>query len=231
MIIGGYVKNSFVDYPQNISAVIFTVGCNMNCWYCHNKNLITMSEKIKGQQKKLKTEIFDFLRNHRCFLDAVVISGGEPTLQNDLFEFIIAIKSMGYKVKLDTNGTNPDCIHKLIKNKLVDYIAMDIKAPLNKYNTITETNNNLKDIEKSIKLIMDSLIDYEFRTTFAPPLTVDELVQIAQIITGANNYCIQKYRPCNDLDNITEILPIKSTMLQAQLKCCKFVKQCNLRGF
>jgi len=227
MIFGGLIKNSFVDYPQNISAVIFTAGCNMDCWYCHNKNLITVTQNTMDRQEKLKTEIFDFLNERKNFLDGVVISGGEPTIYEDLQIFITQIKALGYKVKLDTNGTNPACIKKLLDSNLVDYIAMDIKAPFNKYATIIKTKFNISDIKKSINLIMSSKIDYEFRTTFALPLEKNDLVQIAQSIIGAKHYYIQKYKSYN-LDDLSVSLP--SELLQAQVECSKFVKNCVTRG-
>jgi len=227
MIFGGFIKNSFVDYPQNISAVIFTAGCNMDCWYCHNKNLITVTKDIIDKQEKLKTEVFDFLNECKNFLDAVVISGGEPTIYEDLYLFVTQIKALGYKVKLDTNGTNPACIEKLLNNNLLDYIAMDIKAPFLKYSAITKTKFNINDIKKSINLIMSSKIDYEFRTTFAPPLEKNDLVQIAQSILGAKHYYIQKYKSYN-LDDLSVNLSLE--LSQAQIECSKFVNNCATRG-
>ena len=131
MNIGGLVKNSFVDYPQQIAAVIFTNGCNMNCWYCHNQDLIT------GTRARIPEDfVLSYLKERKNKIDGVVITGGEPTLQIDLLPFIKKIKDMGYLVKLDTNGSNPNILEELISLKLIDYIAMDIKAPKNKLNSI-----------------------------------------------------------------------------------------------
>lgn len=145
MNIASFLGTSFIDYPGNISLVIFTKGCNMNCPYCHNKNLETKFELIN---EKI---IFDLLIKRKNLIDAVTISGGEPTLQSDLYGFCFAIKEMGYKIKLDTNGTNPKILKDLIDNKLVDYIAMDIKTSPDKYNELC--GKSFDSIKNSIKLI------------------------------------------------------------------------------
>ena len=173
MKIGGFVKNSFVDYPGLICSVIFTVGCNLRCWYCHNSHLFDDRQKLVREQ-----EIFDFLSSHKGFIDAVVISGGEPTLQGDLIEFIKAIKKLGYKVKLDTNGTNFEVLRALIEGKLVDYVAMDIKAPLEDYIKIVGVDCNLEDVKKSVGLLLEGQVESEFRTTFSPDLNLEDIEKI-----------------------------------------------------
>ncbi len=188
MNIGGFVKNSFVDYPGNIAAVIFTVGCNMKCWYCHNKHLLGYSNK------QAEIEILDFLSSHSGFLDGVVISGGEPTLQPDLKEFILKIREFGLKIKLDTNGTDFDTLKDLVDNKLIDYVAMDIKAPLDKYEMITKTKDDMISIKNSIDYLLSDVVDYEFRTTYSPDLTKEDIEEIAKTIAGAKRYAIQRYR-------------------------------------
>lgn len=193
MIIGGFVKNSFVDYPGLISSVIFTVGCNFRCWYCHNSHLFEKKENNIKEE-----EIFKFLSSHKTFIDAVVISGGEPTLQHDLIEFIAKIKKLGYKVKLDTNGTNFDILKALIEAKLVDYVAMDIKAPLEKYQTIVGKHCFIDSVKQSINLLLNSDIESEFRTTFSPDLTLEDIEEICKMIKGANAYSIQKYNYVED---------------------------------
>jgi len=145
MNIASYIGTSFIDYPGNISLVVFTRGCNMNCEYCHNKSLETTFDLV--DEKK----IFDLLLRRKGLIDAVVISGGEPTLQSDLYGFCFALKEMGYKVKLDTNGTNPKVLLDLIENKLIDYIAMDIKTSKNKYKILTGIE--FKRIKKSIEIV------------------------------------------------------------------------------
>lgn len=188
MHIGGVVKNSFVDYPGKIACTIFTIGCNYNCWYCHNSHLLSSKDKID------ENKVLEFLRERKNWLDGVVVSGGEPTLQPDLEEFIKKIKDMDYPVKLDTNGSNFDVLKRLVDNKLVDYVAMDIKAPFDKYKNITQTDVNIENVKKSIEFLKSGQVDYEFRTTFSPDLTVDDIESICKEIKGAKNYSIQKYR-------------------------------------
>ena len=188
MYIAGYIKNSFVDYPGKIACSIFTVGCNMRCWYCHNSHLFE-----KAKIKITEEEIFDFLKQRVGQLDGVVVSGGEPTLQPDLLNFLAKVKSLGYAVKLDTNGTNFDVLLSAIEQNLVDYVAMDIKAPLQKYSQITGTNNDMESINESIDLLLENRVDYEFRTTFSPDLTLEDVEEICKRIKGAKTYSIQKY--------------------------------------
>ncbi len=187
MNIIGVVKNSLIDYPKHISCVIFTPGCNMNCWYCHNREIITMQKGTIDEN-----EVFEFLKTRVGLLDGVVISGGEPTMQTDLIGFISKIKALGFKVKLDTNGTSCKTIKKLVNKKLVDYIAMDVKAPLNQMHKITYVPEIL-ELKKSIKFIKSCSVDYEFRTTFVPNLSCDDIVNILDEIKGAKTYSLQAY--------------------------------------
>jgi len=194
MEIAGFITNSFVDYPGNIAAVVFTPGCNMNCWYCHNRSIIS---ETKGGYDEYK--ILAMIKDRKRFLDGVVLTGGEPTLQKDLLAFAEKIKEMGLKIKLDSNGTNPTVIKKMVDEKLVDYIAMDIKAPFEKYNKITIVPD-IEKVKQSIKYIMGCGIDYEFRTTFAPNLTADDIVEICRNIEGAKSYALQGYQVPEYLD-------------------------------
>lgn len=198
MLIGGLQKSSLIDYPGKISAIIFTQGCNFKCPYCHNPEII----KQDGATAKAVAPIFDFLESRKGKLDGVVITGGEPTLQNDLPEFIEHIKHIGFSVKLDTNGTNPDMLQRLIKNNLIDYIAMDIKAPIKKYPEITCSKVNTDNILKSIHLIMSSGIDYEFRTTVVKSqLAVNDFSLIGELISGAQKYYLQRFIPTKTVDS------------------------------
>jgi len=190
MRISGLQKNSFVDYPGKISAVLFTPGCNMDCFYCHNRILLDSdSEKIIGCD-----DVLTFLESRKGFLDGVVVSGGEPTLQKGLLTFLKSVKSLGYPIKLDTNGTNPEVLKNCLDKGLLDYIAMDFKAPLNKYEYICRTNVNIDNIKRSLDLIINSGINYEFRTTLAPGLDIDDIVEIAKQIRGAKLYVLQRCR-------------------------------------
>lgn len=198
MLIGGIQKFSLIDYPGKISAIIFTQGCNFRCPYCHNPELV---EPALFQRAMSSKKIFSFLEKRKGEIDAVVVTGGEPTLQKDLLNFIRKIKNMGYLVKLDTNGSNPNIIENMIDKKLVDYIAMDIKAPLQKYEEIVRAEIDTKKIEKSINLIMESGIDYEFRTTLIKPLlSTEDVLNIGKTIQGAKRYILQKFIPSKTLD-------------------------------
>lgn len=224
MVIAGFVKNSFVDYPGNIACAIFTVGCNMRCWYCHNSHILE-NVKTKVEEK----EIFDFLESHKKFLDAVVVSGGEPTLQPDLIEFLTKVKGMGYKVKLDTNGTNYKILQEIIDKKLVDYVAMDIKAPLDKYPKITATYNDMESINDCIDLLLEGSVDYEFRTTFSPDLTVEDIEEICKRIEGAKAYSIQKYNVV-EYNKVNMIPRKKEDHLMAEDVAKKYVKKVVVKG-
>ena len=165
MLIGGVEKTSLVDYPEKLTAVVFTIGCNFRCGYCHNPELI----KLKEDSKILdETDLFVYLEKRKGLLDAVTITGGEPTLQPDLYNFIKKIKNIGYLIKLDTNGTNPEVLEKLLRENLLDYIAMDIKNSIDNYNKVVRNFTDKEKILKSIDLIMKSGLNYEFRTTTLP---------------------------------------------------------------
>ena len=189
MQIIGMQKNSFVDYPSKISCVLLTPGCNMNCWYCHNREIINESEGAYDEE-----QVLEFLKKRAGFLDAVVVSGGEATLQPDLVEFIKKVKAMGYLVKLDTNGTNPEVLTNLINEKLVDYVAMDIKAPFEKYNLVTPIKPEmLENVKRSVEILKSANIAHEFRTTFAPNLTKEDIINLLREISPVKNYSLQMY--------------------------------------
>lgn len=198
MKIGGFQKFSLIDYPGKISAIIFTQGCNFRCPYCHNPELVDPQNFSDLIPEK---EIFDFLKKRLGKLDAVCITGGEPTLHRDLPEFIKKIKSLGFLIKLDTNGTNPEMLHQIISKRLVDYLAMDIKAPLAKYSVITGTLVNEYHIARSIGMIENSNIEYEFRSTLVKHLLSNEDVLNMGILLGsAKRYYLQKFVPGKTLD-------------------------------
>lgn len=197
MKITGIQKHSLLDYPDKVSIVLFTQGCNFKCGFCHNPQLNSIKDIDKAYSEK---EIFDLLTKRKKIVDAVVITGGEPTLYKDLPKFIKKIKGLGYLVKLDTNGSNPKLLRKIIKKKLVDYVAMDIKGPLEKYKSITNTNCSLKNIQRSIKLIMKSNVGYEFRSTLLPFWHQSkDIKNMAEMIQGAEKYYLQKFISRNEL--------------------------------
>lgn len=198
MKIGGFQKVSLIDYPGKISAVVFTQGCNFRCPFCHNPELV---DPERFADRIPEPEILSFLEKRRGRLDAVVITGGEPTLQPELIPFIIHLKAMGYLIKLDTNGGLPDVLEDMLGRKLLDYIAMDIKAPLGKYGEATKTKTDGQRITRSISLIMGSGIDYEFRTTAVRSfLAPGDFEEIARLIPGAKRFVLQKFVPTKTLE-------------------------------
>ena len=191
MQVAGLQKTSMIDYPSKISAVIFTLGCNFRCPYCHNPDLITVNSSNSIFDE---FAVFDFLKQRQGKLDAVVVSGGEPTLQCDLEGFLGKIKKMGFLTKLDTNGSNPNFLKKIIQGNLVDYVAMDIKAPLEKYPEIVCKDIDVKNIKTSIEYLINCGVDYEFRTTVVKSqLDFEDFVEIGQLLSGANKYYLQKF--------------------------------------
>ena len=208
MNLGGFQKMTMLDYPEHIACTIFTTGCNMRCPFCHNSKLAKESYNTISE-----TILFDFLKSRIGLLDAVCISGGEPTLQKDLKLFIQKIKDLGYLVKLDTNGTNPETMIDLIESNLIDYVAMDIKNCSEKYN-ITCGNNALdfSNIDKSIDYLLSCKIDYEFRTTVLKEYhTESDMIRIAKRLSGCRKYYLQKFVKssnifddrCEELSNAT----------------------------
>ena len=165
MQIGGLAKFSLSDFPGFTAAIIFTIGCNFRCPYCHNKSLWDLKHPKISEE-----EIFKFLKERQGKLDGVVISGGEPTIHSDLSEFIKKIKYLGYKIKLNTNGTNPNILKALLKDKLLDYIAMDIKSPFALYDKVCAVKVDINAIKKSFDLVLSSKIPHEFRTTWPKDL-------------------------------------------------------------
>jgi len=198
MILGGYEPFSLSDYPQKPAAVVFTKGCNLRCPYCHNSQLWTESSDASELSER---EVLDQLEKRRGLLDAVVISGGEPTIQKDLCDFIQLVKNMGFAIKLDTNGTNPEMLEELIARGLVDFIAMDIKAPLRKYEDLTGVEINTSLILNSMHIISASDVDHLFRTTWVDQMLSDECAgKIKAMIPPGSTHKWQKFVPQNAAD-------------------------------
>ncbi len=191
MIFGGIQKNSLIDYPSKVSCVLFTQGCNFRCPYCHNPQLIPCRQNRASTFPK--KEVLSFLAHRKNWLDGVVITGGEPTLQKDLFDFCGQLKEMGFCVKLDTNGSRPEVIQKLLNSRRVDYIAMDIKTDPARYAPVFTSIEGIKRIRESIEAILVSELDHEFRTTCVKPFVdADAIRIIGQSIAGANQYVLQQ---------------------------------------
>jgi len=229
MVIGGFQRFSLIDYPDKICAIVFTQGCNFRCPYCHNPELV--NPKKFGVELK-EDEILSFLDRRKGKLNAVTITGGEPLLQSGLITFLSAIKNLGYMIKLDTNGSFPLKLKGIIQSKLVDYIAMDIKTSLDKYHRIVQRKIDKGKILNSIKLIMDSGLDYEFRTTVVKSLLEkDDFYKIGQLIQTARLYVLQNFVPSKTLDDT--FLNMNSCT-DEELDCFKeimegFVQRCIIR--
>ena len=208
MKIGGLHKLSLSDYSGHVATVVFTQGCNFRCRFCHNGSL--MPTNVPDSSLIPEEKVFEFLENRRSHLDAVVVTGGEPTIQPDLSEFIHRIIMMGFLVKLDTNGSQPEVLCKLLKQKLIDYVAMDIKAPLDIYDRLTGVQAPISRIKKSIELIASSGIAHVFRTTVVKSLLLpQDLRPIQKLIPPGSMYLLQKFRPEYALDPVlqTYIIP------------------------
>ncbi|NTW27406.1 MAG: anaerobic ribonucleoside-triphosphate reductase activating protein [Candidatus Moranbacteria bacterium] len=199
MRIGGFQKLTLIDFPGTIATTVFTVGCSFRCGFCHNPELV-----IKSQfpaMNNLEEEFFAHLAKRKGKLEGVCITGGEPTIQSDIIEFIKKIKAMGFKVKLDSNGTRPDVLRKVISEKLVDFIAMDIKSSPENYSKTVGLKADVERIKLSVQLIMNSKIPYEFRTTVVPGIhSEQDFGEIAKWIKGAKAYYLQEYREMRVLD-------------------------------
>jgi pyruvate formate lyase activating enzyme len=254
MKIGGLEKLSLIDYPGELSAVIFTIGCTFKCPFCYNPMLVLSSADDRRGNSSLprgketdqdhtqinEDDLFLFLKQRRGKLDAVVISGGEPTLQADLPEFIRRVKSLGYKIKLDTNGTNPGMLKKLIAKKLIDYLAMDLKAAPEDYSRATGTKFDFNKIKQSVKIIMEQRlpagrqgVPYEFRTTCVPGF-IDEaaIAKMGELIKGADKWYLQNFK--SDTELINKLLEGKPGFTQTEMEKFaalgrKHVKQCEVR--
>ncbi|MBN1797729.1 MAG: anaerobic ribonucleoside-triphosphate reductase activating protein [Spirochaetales bacterium] len=202
MLIGALQRFSLLDYPGKISCIVFTQGCNFRCPYCHNPELV---DSRLFMPKIMPQVFFSFLEKRIKKIDAVVITGGEPTIQSDLPEFIRKIKALDFLVKLDTNGSRPEVLSALLDNKLLDYIAMDIKAPLDLYGKISGVykNGSLNTaIRESIDLIINSEVEHEFRTTIVKDLLSKEhILNISGLIPGAKKYVLQNFVPSKTLDH------------------------------
>lgn len=194
MKIGGLIKFSMIDFPGKVAAILFTRGCNLRCAYCHNPELL---EYNASQPDAItEEELEDFLQKRKSRLDGIVITGGEPTLQPDLADFCAKLKKLGYQVKLDTNGTNPQVVEDLLKQKLVDFIAMDIKAPFSKYEAVCQKPVDTEKVKQTMAIIAKYNIPHQYRTTYYKEVLTDE--DIAQIQNLVNNTLV-----------VQECLPVK----------------------
>lgn len=220
-----------LDYPDNISAVVFTRGCNFHCAYCHNSHLIPM-QPPPGDENLPEEIFFNLLEKRQKVLDGVTITGGEPVLQPDLKEFINKIRNnYDLKIKLDTNGSSSKLLRELIEEELLDYLALDLKLSWDKYHLLAP-EGVVAEIKKSVKLIKNSNLDYEFRTTVVPGLhDILEIERIAEAAEGVDRYYIQNFRPRNTLDpNLREQRSFSPSELQKFKKMAeKYIKNVEIR--
>jgi len=231
MKIGGLQPVTLLDYPQKVAAIIFTIGCNMRCPFCYNSSLVLSSE-IKNNNPLAESDVLDFLRKRKKYLDGAVITGGEPTLQSDIVRFCRKLKKMDYLIKLDTNGLLPDVLEKLINEKLVDYIAMDIKASPDKYKKASGVIIDMEKIKKSISLVMNSGLPYEFRSTLVGGIhNKEDIIEMAKLISGADKYFLQNFKL--QKKHVGKDFVGKSLTYKAMDEFCslakKHVKNCEAR--
>lgn len=241
MQIAGIQKITLVDFPGHVAATIFTRGCSFRCPFCHNPELVVPEKYNPLLSEK---QILDFLESRFGKLNGICITGGEPCVQPDIDKFITYLKAIGYDVKLDTNGSYPERLAKIIKDGDIDYIAMDIKTSLNKYSEIAIPNDQINDkmtkckndkmqanIKRSIRLIMSSGIDYEFRTTVCHPLhEIKDFEEIGEMIQSAKRYFIQNYQHSKQVDEKSEFKPFDDDELaQAQEIMKKYVESTGIR--
>jgi len=246
MIIGGLQKLTLIDYPGKLACTVFCTGCNYRCGFCYNPELV-LAEKIKEQNKISELEFFDFLNKRKGLLNGVCIGGGEPSMNQDLPDFCRKIKNLDYFIKLDTNGSHPKMLKNLIDQKLVDYIALDIKAPPEKYIQIIGMQNKMvlgkeqsdfwlkkivENIEKSINLVRQGQIDSEFRTTIVPGLLKkQDILKIAKWLSPAKKYFLQQFRPAKTINpEFSKIKPYSQKhLLEIQKAVAPFFQTCQIR--
>lgn len=190
MKFSGFVKTTLIDYPDTLASVVYLPKCNFRCGYCHNSDLVFYHSTEYDEEL-----IINHLKKRKGIIDGIVITGGEPSLHNDLFKFMEKVKDLGVKVKLDTNGYKPDVIKEIIDNNLVDYIAMDIKNTYRNYEkTISINNFSYENIKESINIIINSGIEYEFRTTLIKEFhSTFDVLEMGNLINGAKKYVLQQY--------------------------------------
>ena len=229
MAINGFEKLSLLDFDDKISSVIFFGGCNLRCPFCQNFDLVMMPDTCDVIPFE---EVYEYLKKRKGILDAVVITGGEPTLEKDLKETIIKIKELGYLVKLDSNGTNPEKLKELVNEGLIDYIAMDIKNSFTSYQKTAGVALKLEKIKESIDYIMSCGVDYEFRTTIIKEYhTAKDMREIGELIKGAKKYRLQKFVDHGTclIDGLHEVPIDEAEAFKTILK--EYIDNVDLRGY
>lgn len=211
-----------MDYPGQPCAVVFTPYCNFDCVYCHNAHIIGRDAPLIDE-----TPVLEYLEKRAGLLCAVVISGGEPTLQQNLEAFILRVRELGYLVKLDTNGSKPAVLSQLLGKGLLDYVAMDVKAPLERYDAIARVSVDADAIRKSIAILRNSAVKHEFRLTFAPQLTPADALEASRLVKGCEKFFLQQYRPRN-AEDLAAHAP--QTVLETAWRITEEIGVCTVRG-
>jgi pyruvate formate lyase activating enzyme len=229
MKIGGLQKTSLLDYPDTLSAIIWTAGCNFHCPFCYNKQLVLGKTEIISEET-----ILSFLEKRKDVLEGLSISGGEPLLQEDIVDFTEKVKKLNYLIKIDTNGSFPEKLKELIDKKLVDYVSMDVKAPKEKYDQLVGVKTDISKIEQSIDLIKNEAPDYEFKTTVIPGmLNKKDIVEIAKWLEGSKQFYLQQFKSDSPLvsSKLNDVAPYSKEKLSEMLHEIKpFFENCSLRG-
>lgn len=231
MNIRGLYKTSLVDYPGKVSSVIFTGGCNLRCGYCHNPELALNSPAL---EKIDESEVFAFLEKRKGLLDGITVSGGEPTMDRGLIPFLEKVKSLGFPVKLDTNGFFPRVVSECIEKKLIDYAAVDVKTSPEKYPSLTGKDVSFKDVLATLDILRNSLIDYEIRTTCVPGfVTIEDMTSIGAVAGRVKKYYLQQFVNIHTLldSGIKMLSPYKTDYLnKLKDEAEKFSDFCSIRG-
>ena len=230
MNIRGIQKTSLIDYPGAISTVLFTGGCNLRCSYCHNPSLVYNDCNLHYYSNE---EVIDLLRSRKHLIGAVVLTGGEPTIAKGILQFLENIKSLGMKIKLDTNGFQPDILKKVIIENLVDYVAIDIKTSPQKYSLLTKTKLSFNCIKESINLLKDYDIQFEVRTTCVPEfVTLQDLQSIKEQIGQVSHYYLQQFNNDNTMDEaLHRVKPYPQEILLLFRQFVQtFATYCDIRG-
>lgn len=229
MQINGLLKTTLLDFPTKVAATVFLAGCNYRCPFCHNFNLVNTKNEFPVISEE---SFFSFLDSRKRILDGICITGGEPTLRPDLPDFIARIKEYGYSVKLDTNGSNPEMVKNLIMDKLIDYVAMDIKSSIEEYPNISGIRNlDTDNIIETVHLLKSNIIPCEFRTTFVSEYhNAETVAKIGKWLNGADNYFIQSFKDSEFVPNHSLTPCTKEQLLSYKELLNPYIKNVALRG-
>lgn len=229
MEIHGFQKTTLLDYPGKVAATVFLAGCNLRCPFCHNARLVT---KINLADDVPREEVISYLKKRRGLLDGVCVTGGEPLMSDGVFDLLKEIKSLGYAVKLDTNGTYPERLRRAVYGRLCDTVAMDIKNSPEKYPETTGISEfDMAPVYESVEFLKSGAVDSEFRTTVMPELhTVEDIEKIGRWLMGADRYCLQAFKDSGDLIKGGFTSPSPEFMENLQKVASKYIKKVEVRG-